>query len=201
MKLIIIRHGETAWTLTGQLTGASDVPLTAHGRRQATALREIVGRLVALGSPIVFSSPRTRALDTARLALPGEEITVEPLLEEFGYGLYEGLTPTQVREREPGWDIWHDGCLEGELMSEVAARADRFLQLRVGESDDALVIAVTHGHFSRILAARALGLSGDQGRLFASATASVSVVEDYHGERCLGLWNASSDVLYGPYQG
>jgi probable phosphoglycerate mutase len=145
--------------------------------------------------PLVYSSPRQRALETARLALPDEAPIVERLLGEFDYGMYEGLTPTQVKSDRPGWNIWDDDCPGGESLDAVSLRADEFLATFVGPSNESPVIAVTHGHFSRILAARSLGLSPRQGRLFASATASVSVIADHHGERCVALWNVSPDLV------
>ena len=196
MKLIIIRHGETAWTLTGQFTGSTELTLTANGRHQAESLSQIMRGVLEEKTPLVYSSPRERALETARLVLPVEVPTVEPLLVELGYGDYEGRTPGEVRNERPGWNLWDDGCPCGESFADVSSRADEFLRTRVPASDETPVVVVTHGNFTRILAARALGLRAQQGRLFASATASVSVIEDHRGERCIGLWNASADVVY-----
>jgi probable phosphoglycerate mutase len=197
MKLLLIRHGETDWTISGQLTGTTEIPLTAHGRSQAVSLRQLVNRALGTQRVLVYSSPRERAVETAKLVLPLERPVVDSLLAEFDYGVYEGMTPSDVRAGRPEWDIWRDGCPGGESVSAAVSRADRFLSERAEPDEESLVVAVTHGHFSRILAARALGLPGAQGRLFASATASASIVEDHHGERCISLWNASADLVYG----
>lgn len=194
MKLIIVRHGETVWTLAGRYTGTTDVPLTANGRREAASLALPLGHVLDGQSPMVVPSPRQRATDTATLALPECHLTIDPLVAEYDYGDYEGLTFDQIRRRAPGWDIWRDGCPRGESTADVGARADTFLRTTV-EDCPGPVLVVTHGHFSRILAARALGLAPQYGRLFASDPASVSLIEDHHGERCLGLWNADATLL------
>jgi broad specificity phosphatase PhoE len=194
MRLIIVRHGETEWTLTGRYTGTSDVPLTANGRRQAAALPPLLEAVLRGERPVVVSSPRQRATDTATLALPGRHLAIDPRVAEYDYGDYDGLTGDQIRRRAPGWDIWRDGCPHGESTAEVGTRADAFLQATAGH-DTTPVLVITHGHFSRILAARALGLPPDRGRLFASVPASVSLIEDHDGERCVGLWNADTTQL------
>jgi probable phosphoglycerate mutase len=145
----------------------------------------------------VFASPRVRAVETAHLVLPDAHVIVDPLLSEFDYGDYEGLTSAQVTNDRPGWSIWDDGCPGGETVSHVGARAIEFMTANVGSLNGATLVVVTHGHFSRILAATTVGLSGDQGRRFASATASVSVIEDHHGERCISLWNLTASTVSG----
>ena len=193
MELVIVRHGETEWTITGRFTGTTEVPLTADGRRQVVSLHRILSGVLKGRSPVVLSSPRGRARESAGLALPDSHALVDPLLAEFDYGTYEGLTPTEVVDRRPGWNIWRDGCPEGESVEEGGGRARQFLESTVAHAPGPVVV-VTHGHVSRILAATALGLAPAQGRLLASATASVSLVEDHHGERCIGLWNVSADL-------
>lgn len=194
MKLVIIRHGGTEWTMSGRYTGTTDLALTPHGRRQATSLVPLLERLLAGQDCLAFSSPRRRATATAAFALPGRPVRVDPLVAEYDYGDYEGLTASQIRLDAPGWDIWRDGCPHGESTQAVGARADAFLAAHVLHRSEALVV-VTHGHFSRILAARALGLPAESGRLLASITASLSVIEDYHGERCIGRWNVDAELL------
>ena len=196
MKLVIVRHGGTEWTLSGRYTGTTDLPLTPHGCRQAALLAPLVERVLSGDSALAFSSPRRRAAETASLVLPGWPVTVDPLIAEYHYGDYEGLTDEQIRLLAPGWDIWRDGCPHGESTADVGMRADAFLDARVVRSAEPGVV-VTHGHFSRILAARALGLAADNGRLLASVTASISVIEDYHGERCIGRWNVDAALLDG----
>jgi broad specificity phosphatase PhoE len=197
MRLIIVRHGETDWTLAGRYTGASDVPLTAHGRREASSLPPLLQHVLRGHNPVVVSSPRQRATDTAALAVPDCDVSIDPLVAEYDYGDYEGLTSEQIRSRSPGWNIWRDGCPHGESTTDVGRRADMFLNTTVENCPGALVV-VTHGHFSRILAARALGLGVQYGRLFASVPASVSLIEDHHGERCIGLWNVDTSLLEQP---
>jgi broad specificity phosphatase PhoE len=194
MRLVIVRHGETDWTVAGRYTGSTDVALTTNGRLQAASLRSLLERVLQGQRAALVSSPRRRATETAALALPALRMTVDPLVAEYDYGDYEGLTTQQIRHLEPGWDIWRNGCPDGESTAEVGQRADAFLGAHDG-NDSQPVVVVTHGHFSRILAARALGLAPEYGRLFASATAAVSLIEDHHGERCIGLWNADTALL------
>ncbi len=194
MRLVIVRHGETDWTLSGRYTGSTDVGLTAHGRAQAAALPPIVQRVLHGQRPELVSSPRRRATETAALALPEYRVSVDPLVAEYNYGDYEGLTAQEIRHLAPDWNIWRDGCPHGESTVDVGARADAFLRA-CAEDSERPVVVITHGHFSRILAARAVGIAPEYGRLFASATAAVSLIEDHHGERCIGLWNAEATLL------
>lgn len=194
MRLVIVRHGETEWTLSGRHTGITDLSLTANGRHEAAALSPILQRILQGQGVVVVSSPRRRATETAALALPEHRVSIDPLVAEYDYGDFEGLTSQRIRDLAPGWDIWRDGCLGGESTADVGRRADEFLHTRT-ENDAWPVVVVTHGHFSRILAARALGLGPEYGRLFSSATAAISLIEDRHGERCIGLWNANAELL------
>jgi len=191
MELIIIRHGETPWTLTGQHTGSTELDLTDHGRREAAAAASVVEDLLDGRRPVVVSSPRQRALDTAHLAVPGADVVQSPLIAEFDYGTYEGLTSEEIVRERPGWDIWTDGCPEGETAEAAGLRAQAFL-VEFVEGARGPVIAVTHGHFSRILAVVALGLAPSEGGLLASSTASVSMLTEHLGKTCLGLWNATA---------
>jgi broad specificity phosphatase PhoE len=191
VELIIVRHGETMWTLSGQHTGVTDLPLTANGEREAERLLPLLLRLLAGRVPAVYTSPSQRAIETARLSLPHFPFGVEPLLAEYLYGRYEGLTSKQIHDLSPSWNIWRDGCPDGETTDEVGDRADQFLNSRV-VSDEKPVVAVTHGHFSRILAARALARPPRDGAMFASSTASMSVIRSQDGERSLYLWNMTA---------
>lgn len=141
----------------------------------------------------MISSPRRRATETAALALPEHYATIDPLVAEYDYGDYEGLTTEQIHQRTPGWDIWRDGCPGGESTADVGRRADVFLRAHTETTQ--LIVVVTNGHFSGILAARALGLAPESGRLLDSATAALSLIEDHHGERCIGLWNLQQTLL------
>lgn len=194
--MVIVRHGETAWSLAGRFTGTTDVGLTAHGRQQAASLPPFLERVLHGQRAVLVSSPRKRGTETAALALPAYRMTVDALVAEYDYGDYDGLTADQILEMAPGWNIWRDGCPGGESTADVGRRADAFLHGHA-ENGAQPVVVVTHGHFSRILAARALGLAPEYGRLFASATAAVSLIEDHRGERCIGLWNADAALLDG----
>lgn len=194
MELIIVRHGETEWTLSHRHTGREDLPLTAHGRRQSSSLGPMLKRVLHNRTAAVHSSPLRRALETMELALPGVEYRIEPLLREYDYGIYEGQTFEQIRAVRPDWDIWRDGCPGGEQTNEVALRADRFLAEHVDNATQPVVV-FTHGHFLRILAARALGLEAESGSIFSSSPATVSIMQEHHGIRCVELWNASVDTI------
>ena len=194
MELVLVRHGETEWSRTGQHTGSTDLDLVDRGRAQA---REITPTLTKLlggrRAGAVYTSPLRRAAITAAIACPRVEARTCDLIREYQYGDYEGLTSKEIRTRVPGWDIWRDGCPNGEQTPEVGARADRFLTEYAERNT--LVIAFSHGHMIRILAARALGLEACQGHLFAVDTASVSVIKDVGGKRVIALWNLVGDLI------
>jgi broad specificity phosphatase PhoE len=169
--LMLIRHGETTWSKSGQHTGRTDLPLTETGEQQAKALvRRLAGRRFAL----VMSSPRTRATATALLA-GLDDVVIDDDLAEWDYGDFEGLTTPQIQERIPGWSIWTGPWPNGESLVQVAARADRVIErIRVAAGVDETVVVVAHGHLIRVLAARWLGAPPDTGRWLALGTASVS---------------------------
>jgi broad specificity phosphatase PhoE len=191
MHLILVRHGETAWSKSGQYTGSTDLELLDEGAAQARAIGPLIRRALGGADPAyIFTSPLKRAVDTARLAWPRHEAAPCDALRECDYGAYEGLTRAQVRARRPNWDFWSDGCLDGESADQVGARADAFLG-SLGDREGP-ILAFSHGHMIRILAARALGLSADQGRLFALSTASVSVIREEYGKPAIALWNETA---------
>src|SRR5687768_8842060 len=148
-ELVLIRHGETEWTRTGQHTGASDIPLTDEGRKQGELVRTwLAGRTFAR----VLTSPLERAAETCRLAGLGVQAERRSELVEWDYGEYEGITTPQIRERRPDWFLWRDGCPGGETVDDVAERVDPVVaELREGDGDAALF---AHGHVLRVLAAR-----------------------------------------------
>jgi probable phosphoglycerate mutase len=187
LQLFVIRHGETEWALTGQHTGVSEIPLTAHGEDEARALAP---RFRDLAFTRVLTSPRQRARRTCELAGLGATAEVEPNLAEWGYGDYEGLTPAEIDKLHPGWEVFRNGCPGGETPQQVSDRADRLLQsLRSLKGNVALF---SHGHFTRALAVRWIGLPiGVAGR-FALSTASVGVLgyDPAHPEvAVISLWN------------
>jgi probable phosphoglycerate mutase len=194
MQLIIVRHGETLWTISGQHTGKTELDLTAHGRVQATSLEPLLQNILGSQIPVAYVSPRKRAIQTMQLSLPHIKANIEPLIAEYDYGDYEGITSKQIETLRPGWSIWRDGCPNGESTEDVAHRADKFLAEHVTQSPDPVVI-FSHGHFTRILTARALGLNASNGALFTSTPASISVVEERLGVGSLELWNLSADLI------
>jgi probable phosphoglycerate mutase len=194
-ELLIVRHGETAWSRDRRHTGRTDVPLTGRGEEQAAAAAPLLaGRVFGL----VLTSPLTRARRTAELAgLTAAE--PDPDLVEWDYGGVEGITSAEVRRTRPGWYLWRDGVPPGdaehpgESVGSVGARADRVLaRVRPVLERGGNVALVGHGHALRVLTARWLGLPADHGRLFRLDTASVSVLGFEHGdpdEPCLLRWN------------
>lgn len=171
----LARHGETAWSLSGQHTGLTDLPLTDRGERNAQLLgKQLVGHNFAK----VFTSPLKRAAQTCELA--GFEVAAEidPDLDEWNYGEYEGLRTTQIQEKRPGWELFRDGCPGGESPEQIGMRADRVVvRLRKREGD---VLIFSSGHFLRVLAARWLGLEPKVGRYFRLRTASLSALGYEH---------------------
>ncbi|MCV6963711.1 acid phosphatase [Mycobacterium intermedium] len=182
-RLLLMRHGETKWSKSGQHTGRTDIDLTEAGRMQA----QLAGRAIrelGLSDPLVISSPRKRALVTAELAdLTVDEVS--PLLAEWDYGSYEGLTTAQIRESEPGWLVWTRGCPEGETPEQVSDRADLAIALALEHMESRDVLFVSHGHFSRAVIARWLELPIREGSRFGMVTASIAVCGFEHGVRQL----------------
>lgn len=184
-RLVLLRHGETEWSLSGQHTGTTDVPLTTVGQEQAHDVRAVLARL-DLRDPLVLTSPRTRARDTARIAgLNVDEVTDD--LAEWDYGTYEGLTTAQIRESVPGWTVWTHPCPGGETPAQVQARADAALARAVAAGTD--VVLVGHGHMSRALLARWVGLPVTDGIHFSMSPAGVSVLGHEHGRRQIAAMN------------
>ncbi len=187
LQLFLIRHGETEWSLSGQHTGSSEIPLTAHGEDEARALAPYFGKIAFTR---VLTSPRQRARRTCELAGLGAAAEVEPNLAEWGYGDYEGLTPAEIDERQPGWVVFRDGCPGGETPQQVSDRADRLLQsLRTLKGNVALF---THGHIGRALAVRWIGLPIATGPLFGLSTASIGILgydPAHPAEPVIALWN------------
>ena len=190
MRLIVlVRHGETEWTLTGQHTGTTDIPLTEHGKEQAELLRTW---LAGCTFERVLTSPLQRAAETCRLAGLGDQAEPHPELVEWDYGEYEGLTTPQIRERVPGWSLWRDGCPGGETAEEVAARVDPLIaELRDLEGD---AVLFAHGHVLRVLTARWLGLGPEVGALLALSPATVSVLGWERETAVIRVWNARGGV-------
>jgi broad specificity phosphatase PhoE len=183
-QIWLVRHGETEWSLSGQHTGRTDVPLTPAGRRQAEALgRHLTGRSFAL----VLTSPLGRARETCRLAGYGSIAEVMDDLREWDYGIYEGRTTAAIRAVEPGWSIWTSPVPEGESVDQVGARSRRVIDRALTAGGDVALFG--HGHLLRILSACWIGRPPSDGRLFALATASLSVLGWERETRVIQLWN------------
>jgi probable phosphoglycerate mutase len=169
-QLWLVRHGETEWSASGRHTSRTDLDLTEAG---VEAARSVADKLRGTSFARVLSSPLLRARRTAELAGAGSPELVEDL-HEWDYGDDEGLTTAQIRESRPGWTVWRDGPQGGETCAEVGTRADRVVELV--RAVDGPVLAFSHGHFSRVLGARWLGLEVTDGAHLALSTASVSVL-------------------------
>ncbi|MGI9079966.1 MAG: histidine phosphatase family protein [Acidimicrobiales bacterium] len=187
-RLVIVRHGETEWSRSGQHTGSTDIELTPAGKAGATALGHRLGEL-GLAPTVRLSSPRVRAIETARLAGLGDGLVVDERLREVDYGDYEGRTTADIRKDRPGWEMFRDGCPGGETIEDAGRRADDLLASLAPEEGDDVVSLSGHGHFSRVLTARYLGLPAFQGRLLALGTASLSLLGHEHEWRALLKWN------------
>jgi probable phosphoglycerate mutase len=182
-RLVLLRHGETTWSKTGQHTGGTEIDLTDTGRAQAMLAGRVLSEL-KLQEPLVVSSPRKRTLDTARLA----DITVDevsPLIAEWDYGSYEGLTTPQIHESVPDWLVWTHGCPGGESVAQVSDRADRAVALALEHMASRDVLFVGHGHFSRAVITRWLELPLVEGSRFGMTTASIAICGFEHGVRQL----------------
>jgi len=170
-EIILVRHGATEWSENGRHTSRTDLPLIAQGRAEAERLRE---RIRDLDLELVLTSPLLRARETAELAGVGGRAQIIDALEEWDYGDYEGVTTAEIRATTPDWTVWTGPCPGGETADEVGARADAVLA-RVAMVDGAVAI-FSHGHFLRVFIARWLGLAPIDGRVFALATGTLSVL-------------------------
>ena len=187
----LARHGETTWSLTGQHTGLTDLPLTERGERNARALGK---RLDGLNFDKVFTSPLLRARRTCELAGFGAAAEVDRDLVEWNYGEYEGRRTSEIRAERPGWQLFRDGCPGGESPDDVGARADRVLgRLRAVQGD---VLLFSSGHFLRVLAARWISLEPAGGRHFLLSTASLSALGYEHSlcQPVICLWDDTRHV-------
>ena len=175
-QVYLVRHGETAWTISGQHTGRTDIPLTERGEDDA---QELSARLRGLSFAKVFTSPLQRARRTGELAGFGESAEADPDLMEWDYGAYEGRRTVDIRAERPGWRLFEDGCPDGETLVEVSRRADRVIaRIRALESD---VLVFAHRDILRILSARWVALPALEARRLYLATASVSTLGYDHG--------------------
>ena len=192
LRLHLIRHGETAWSLSGQHTGRTDIPLTKQGEQDA---RELTERLQAVRFNRVFTSPRQCARRTCELVGLDAVAEIEPDLAEWDYGDYEGQRSVEIRKGRPDWNLFRDGCPGGESPAHISERADRVIaRLRALGGNIAIF---SHGHFGRVLAARWIGLPVGQAQHFLLSTASLSIFGYEHNlaaESAIVLWNAVSRI-------
>ncbi|MDA3650076.1 histidine phosphatase family protein [Saccharopolyspora indica] len=172
-RVYLLRHGTTEWSQTGQHTSRSDIPLTVEGELRARQAGQTLTALRPAGPVVVLASPRQRAQRTAVLA-GLDDVVTEPLLAEWDYGDYEGLTTPEIREQVPDWTVWTHPCPGGESAEQVSARADELLARIADTASD--VVLVGHGHFSRCLIARWLGLPAVAGVGFALDPAGITVL-------------------------
>ena len=190
-ELILLRHGETEWSVAGQHTGRTDIPLTPHGEAAAKALEPLLSRRDIVA---VFTSPARRAVTTAAFA-GLSNAQPEPDLWEWDYGGYEGLTTPQIQETRPGWYLWRDGVIPGdaahpgETIEQVAQRTERVLARATPLLAGGNVALVAHGHVLRVLTACYLRQPPAEGRLFRLDTGTVSTLGTEHTEPVITSWN------------
>lgn len=185
-QIYLVRHGETAWAVSGRHTGRSEIDLTPRGEEAAKLL---AGRLKGLAADAVWSSPSLRARRTCELAGFTSNVSMKPDLHEWDYGQYEGVTTKEIQQTTPDWRLFRDGAPGGENANQVGERADRIIaEIR---RSGASTLIFSSSHFLRVLAARWLGLSPDRGNSFVLGTASVSILGYEHDlqEPVIRAWN------------
>jgi broad specificity phosphatase PhoE len=192
--LVLVRHGETEWSKSGQHTSHTDLPLTDVGEAAARALRPFLAELLDHKTPaLALSSPLQRARHTAELA--GVPVEIDDDLKEVDYGRYEGITTPEIQKQDPGWSIWTGAVPEGETAIVAGQRVDRALVRARAALPDGDVVFFAHGHILRVLTARWLGLPASDGRLFALSTATVSVLDTEHDSPVVKRWNMPAGGL------
>ena len=181
LQLYFIRHGETRWSISGQHTGRTDIPLTANGEETA---RQLEPSLRQIAFVRVFTSPSLRARQTCEMAGLAPTAEIAPDLQEWNYGDYEGQLSAEIRKSRPDWDVWRDGCPNGETPIQVSNRADSLFENLLGLEGN--IALFSHGQFGRVLAARWIGLPAFAGRHFAIYPARISILgheKDYPERR------------------
>jgi probable phosphoglycerate mutase len=192
-RIVLLRHGQTEWSASGQHTSRTDIPLTDRGRVLAEETAELGRRILRDRTPaLVLTSPRARARTTAELAgLHADR--VDDRLVEWDYGSYEGLTTDQIRADQPGWSIWENGAPGGESPQQVGRRADDLIADITATLADGDVVLVGHGHFSRVLMTRWIELPVVEGARLMMDAPAWAVLGHYHGDvRCLDHVNLHS---------
>ena len=192
-QIFLVRHGQTEWTLSGQHTGRTDLPLTKEGEGSVIRLRD---QLQGIAFTHVLTSPLQRARQTCEQAGFGNIARVEANLREWDYGDYEGRTSADIRREQPGWNIFRDGCPHGESVELVTQRADRLLaDLR---ELDGVIALFSHAHFLRVLTVRWIGLPAGVGQHFVLDPGSIGILSFEHANNevpSISLWNSGPNVL------
>lgn len=185
-QVIVVRHGETEWALSGRHTGRTDIALTETGE---AAARLLAGRIPSIGFEAVFSSPSQRARRTCELAGFGAEVQIDDNLAEWDYGQYEGITTKEIQAQHPHWSVFRDGCPAGESVSDISARADAVIAKMQAVGGNVLIFSSSH--FLRVLGARWLGLGAEAGSHFILDTTSISILGYEHdlSEQVVRRWN------------
>jgi probable phosphoglycerate mutase len=184
-QIYVIRHGETEWSLSGQHTGVTDIPLTENGRNLAKLLHPVLSKE---SFALVLTSPLQRAKETCRLSGLGDQAELDANLMEWNYGDYEGLTSEQIHEKTPGWLIFTDGAPGGETPEQVGERADRVIRRARAVKGNVALFA--HGHILRVLVARWINLPATAGRKFLLDTGTLNILSYYRGFPAVKTWNA-----------
>jgi len=187
-QIVVVRHGETEWSLAGKHTSSTDLSLTDEGRHRAALLR---GVLADRSFSLVLVSPLRRALETCELAGFRDAAVITDDLREWNYGEYEGMTTPEIRERDPDWNLWRDGCPGGERPEEVGRRVDRVLSELRGVEGDA--IAFAHGHILRVLSARWIGMEPAAGARLLLSAGAICVLGFERETEVLRLWNRAPE--------
>jgi len=183
-RVHLIRHGETEWSLTGQHTGITDIPLTENGRKVATMWKPVLSEE---NFALVLTSPLRRARETCALAGLGDRAEIDPDLVEWNYGDYEGLTPQQIHATRPNWMVFKDGGPGGESPEQVESRIDRVIsRIHCAKGN---VAVFSHGHLLRAFAARWIGLRASDGYRFLLDTATLCVMSYYRDAAAIKRWN------------
>jgi broad specificity phosphatase PhoE len=186
-RVVLVRHGETAWSSARRHTGRTDIPLNEEGRRLAEGLQPLLAGLTGIDDALVLMSPLKRACDTCILAGLGARAQIEPNLIEWDYGVAEGKRTDEMRQQIPGWSVWTHPIVGGESLEDVGHRADKVLA-RVA-AEDRIVVLFAHAHILRILAARWCGLDAGLGSAFALDPASVSILGHEREDHVIERWN------------
>ncbi len=184
-KVYVVRHGETEWSISGQHTGVTDIPLTENGRNQVKCLQPVLANEVFA---LVLTSPLHRARETCKLSGLEDKAEVDPNLMEWNYGEYEGVTSKKIHKTVPAWLVFNDGAPGGETPEQIGARADRVIQrVRAVQGNVALF---AHGHIFRVLVARWMDLPATAGRNFLLDTGTLNILSYYRGYPAVKIWNA-----------